>query len=167
MLSAPTSTPPARRMAATTAASRVAGGREALIFDPASVVSPATSKRFFTAKGSPAGGPGLLGQDAREGVDVRIAGRDARQRDIADLARGGAPGADRGHEREAVGCRVVNPAHGSRGVGWNTGAGSVSSGRASSMTSAAACDTTPRYWTTPGRCAGATGRPQSFAASST
>ena len=58
MLSAPTSTAPARRSAATACASRAAGGRSRLILDPASVVMPATSKRFLTAKGSPASGPG-------------------------------------------------------------------------------------------------------------
>src|SRR5882724_7580630 len=58
MLSAPTSTAPAARSRATAVASRVAGGWAALIFDPASVASPATSKRFLAANGTPASGPG-------------------------------------------------------------------------------------------------------------
>src|SRR6266566_775773 len=58
MLSAPTSTAPAARSRATAAASRVAGGWPALIFEPARVASPATSKRFLAANGTPASGPG-------------------------------------------------------------------------------------------------------------
>jgi len=58
MLRQPTRTAPARRSAATAAASRSAGGRSRLIRDPASVVTPATSNRFFTANGTPARGPG-------------------------------------------------------------------------------------------------------------
>src|SRR2546425_1189311 len=58
MLSAPTSTAPAARSRATAAASRVAGGWSALIFDPARVASPATSNRFLAANGTPASGPG-------------------------------------------------------------------------------------------------------------
>src|SRR5262245_14982830 len=58
MLRAPTSTAPARQRALTAAASRGAASRSRLIFDPARVRMPATSKRFFTANGTPASGPG-------------------------------------------------------------------------------------------------------------
>src|SRR5882672_1819248 len=54
MLSAPTSTAPAARMRATSTASAAAGAQSRLIFEPASVRSPATSKRFLTAYGTPA-----------------------------------------------------------------------------------------------------------------
>src|SRR5437867_4586150 len=57
MLRQPTSTAPARRSPATAAASCSADGRSRLIREPASVVTPATSNRFFTAKGTPARGP--------------------------------------------------------------------------------------------------------------
>src|SRR4051812_40492331 len=59
MLSAPTSTAPAASMRSIRVASRVAGGRSRLIFEPARVGSPSTSNRFFTAKGTPASGPTL------------------------------------------------------------------------------------------------------------
>src|ERR1043166_7541935 len=57
MLSAPTSTAPAVSRRSTRVASRMAGDRLRLIFDPASVGRPATSKKFFTAKGTAASGP--------------------------------------------------------------------------------------------------------------
>src|SRR5262249_31897389 len=60
MLSAPTSTAPAASMRSISVASREAGGRSRLIFDPARVEIPFTSNRFFTAKGTPASGPALL-----------------------------------------------------------------------------------------------------------
>ena len=43
----------------TSVASRFAGARSRLIFEPARVGSPSTSKRFLTAKGAPASGPRL------------------------------------------------------------------------------------------------------------
>src|SRR5579862_500023 len=57
MLSAPTSTAPAASRRSINTASRLAGGCARLIFDPATVANPATSKRFFAAKGTPASGP--------------------------------------------------------------------------------------------------------------
>src|SRR5581483_5783785 len=60
MLRAPTRTAPAASMRSISVASRVAGARSRLIFEPARVGSPATSNRFFTAKGTPASGPTLL-----------------------------------------------------------------------------------------------------------
>src|SRR6201995_1071636 len=60
MLSAPTSTAPAPSIRSIRVASRVAGGRSRLIFEPASVETPFTSNRFFTAKGTPASGPPFL-----------------------------------------------------------------------------------------------------------
>src|ERR1700744_5439313 len=60
MLSAPTSTAPAASMRSIKVASRAAGLRSRLIFEPARVVSPFTSNRFFTANGTPASGPALL-----------------------------------------------------------------------------------------------------------
>src|SRR6185369_12315055 len=60
MLSAPTSTAPAASMRSIKVASRLAGARSRLIFEPARVGSPATSNRFFTAKGTPASGPIFL-----------------------------------------------------------------------------------------------------------
>src|SRR5882757_9756209 len=57
MLSAPTSTAPAASSRSISVASRDAGGRARLIFDPARVARPLTSNRFFTAKGTPASGP--------------------------------------------------------------------------------------------------------------
>src|SRR5215475_5568517 len=57
MLSAPTSTAPAASIRSIKVASRNAAGRSRLIFEPARVASPATSNRFFTAKGTPANGP--------------------------------------------------------------------------------------------------------------
>src|SRR5579859_1109003 len=60
MLSAPTSTAPAASSRSTSVASRDAGGRSRLIFDPARVASPFTSNRFFTANGTPASAPGFV-----------------------------------------------------------------------------------------------------------
>src|SRR5262245_17613281 len=60
MFSAPTSTAPAASIRSISVASRGAGGRSRLIFEPARVEIPFTSNRFFTAKGTPASGPGLL-----------------------------------------------------------------------------------------------------------
>src|SRR5262245_14253689 len=60
MLSAPTRTAPAASMRSIKVASRAAGGRSRLIFEPARVGSPFTSNRFFTAKGTPASGPAFL-----------------------------------------------------------------------------------------------------------
>src|SRR5215475_2810234 len=60
MLSAPTSTAPAASIRSISVASRGARGRSRLIFEPARVEIPFTSNRFFTAKGTPASGPGLL-----------------------------------------------------------------------------------------------------------
>src|SRR5258707_5778411 len=57
MLSAPTQTAPAASRRATSVASLRAGGRSRLIFEPASVVTPSRSKRFFTANATPAKGP--------------------------------------------------------------------------------------------------------------
>src|SRR6266481_1922326 len=57
MLSAPTSTAPAASMRSISVASREAGLRSRLIFDPARVESPCTSNRFLTANGTPASGP--------------------------------------------------------------------------------------------------------------
>src|SRR5258705_11487475 len=59
MLSAPTSTAPAASIRSIKVASRLAGGRSRLIFDPARVERPCTSNRFFTAKGTPASAPTL------------------------------------------------------------------------------------------------------------
>src|SRR6266481_7889735 len=59
MLSAPTSTAPAASIRAIRVASRDAGGRSRLIFEPARVARPSMSNRFFTAKGTPASGPTL------------------------------------------------------------------------------------------------------------
>src|SRR5579871_5375329 len=59
MLSAPTSTAPAASIRSIRVASRLAGGRSRLIFDPARVASPFTANKFFTAKGTPASGPTL------------------------------------------------------------------------------------------------------------
>src|SRR6266702_4708030 len=60
MLSAPTRTAPAASIRSISVASRLAGARSRLIFEPARVGRPATSKRFFTAKGTPASGPTFL-----------------------------------------------------------------------------------------------------------
>src|SRR3954454_23626137 len=60
MLSAPTSTAPAASMRSISVASRVAGARSRLIFEPARVARPATSNKFLTAKGTPANGPTAL-----------------------------------------------------------------------------------------------------------
>src|SRR6478736_6304645 len=60
MLSAPTSTAPAASRRSISVASRAAGGRSRLIFEPARVARPLTSNRFFTAKGTPANGPALF-----------------------------------------------------------------------------------------------------------
>ncbi len=59
MFSVPTRIAPACFSRATAAASWVAGGLSALIFDPARVVIPPTSNKFLTAKGTPAKGPGF------------------------------------------------------------------------------------------------------------
>ena len=56
MLSAPTRTAPARSNRATRGASCNAGGRSRSILEPASVLSPAISKRFLTANGTPSRG---------------------------------------------------------------------------------------------------------------
>src|SRR6266436_1395403 len=57
MLSAPIKTAPAASMRSISVASRAAGARSRLIFDPARVTRPCTSNRFFTANGTPASGP--------------------------------------------------------------------------------------------------------------
>src|ERR1700733_4258920 len=58
------------------AASRVAGGSSRLIFEPASVGSPAMSNRFFTAKGTPASGP--AGSPRARVASIACARRNAR-----------------------------------------------------------------------------------------
>src|SRR3954447_25474251 len=60
MLSAPTRTAPAASIRSIKVASRLAGARSRLIFEPARVDRPATSNKFFTAKGTPASGPTVL-----------------------------------------------------------------------------------------------------------
>src|SRR6478736_9757536 len=60
MLSAPTSTAPAASMRSISVASRLAGSRSRLIFEPARVESPCTSNRFLTANGTPASGPAFF-----------------------------------------------------------------------------------------------------------
>src|SRR5579863_17368 len=60
MLSAPTNTAPAASSRSINVASRGAGGKSRLIFDPARVARPCTSNKFFTANGTPASGPGFL-----------------------------------------------------------------------------------------------------------
>src|SRR5262245_42791246 len=57
MLSAPTSTAPVDSSRAISVASRLAGARSRLIFEPASVGSPAMSNKFLTANGTPASAP--------------------------------------------------------------------------------------------------------------
>src|SRR5271169_1559915 len=57
MFSAPIRMAPAASSRSINAASRVAGGLSRLIFEPATVGTPATSNRFFTANGTPASGP--------------------------------------------------------------------------------------------------------------
>src|ERR1700678_1021362 len=56
MFNAPTKMAPAASRRSIKVASRVAGFASRLIFDPASVASPATSNKFFTANGTPARG---------------------------------------------------------------------------------------------------------------
>src|ERR1700759_5027673 len=63
MLSAPTSTAPAASKRSIRVAWRDAGLRSRLIFEPARVLIPFTSNRFFTAKGTPASGPGFFPAD--------------------------------------------------------------------------------------------------------
>ena len=58
MFSAPSMTAPAALSLRTRKASRAAGGASRSIFEPARVVMPSRSKRFFTAYGTPASGPG-------------------------------------------------------------------------------------------------------------
>ena len=94
MFSAPTSTAPAASSRRTSAASRAAGGRRARSSSRPAWCRPATSNRFFTAKGTPASGSGArrgwrvdlgrraqrpLGQHRGEGVDARLGGGDAVQ----------------------------------------------------------------------------------------
>src|SRR3989442_7092911 len=69
MLAAPTSTAPAARSRATAAASRVAGGWRALIFEPAGVASPVTSKRFLARSGPRASGPGSSPAARRRSIE--------------------------------------------------------------------------------------------------
>src|SRR5260370_10231569 len=57
MLSAPTSTAPAASIRSIRVASRGAGLRSRLIFEPARVGRPCTSNRFFTGNGTPASEP--------------------------------------------------------------------------------------------------------------
>src|SRR5215471_1750342 len=57
MLSAPTSTAPFDSSRAISVPSRLAGARSRLIFEPASVGSPAMSNKFLTANGTPASAP--------------------------------------------------------------------------------------------------------------
>src|SRR2546428_7013361 len=69
MLSGATSAAPAARSRATAVGSRVAGGLPALILDPARVVSPATSKGFLAANGTPASGPGSSPAARRRSIE--------------------------------------------------------------------------------------------------
>src|SRR5439155_899568 len=91
MLSAPTSTAPAARSRATAAASRVAGGWPALIFEPARVASPATSKRFLAANGTPASGPGSSPAARRRSIASASARARSRRPARGDV---GAPAAE-------------------------------------------------------------------------
>jgi hypothetical protein len=58
MFVTPTRIAPARSSEATASASLAAGGSVAVTFAPARVTTPATSKRFLAANGTPASGPG-------------------------------------------------------------------------------------------------------------
>src|SRR5262245_16003321 len=107
MLSAPTSTAPFDSSRAISVASRLAGARSRLIFEPASVGSPAMSNKFLTANGTPASAPtsrrpfarsassaaalasALLG-DGGERIEHAIMFRDPRQRRANDRDRAGA-----------------------------------------------------------------------------
>ena len=55
--------------------SRAAGGRSRLIFEPARVGRPATSKRFLTANGTPASGPGVRRPRAASTAAARASAR--------------------------------------------------------------------------------------------
>src|SRR5215467_2805068 len=81
MLSVPTSTAPAASRRSIVVASRAAGARLRLIFDPASVTSPATSNRFLTANGTPASGPG--GRPFRRAASTAAALASARSASAA------------------------------------------------------------------------------------
>src|SRR5215831_14082992 len=110
MLSAPTSTAPWASRRAMTVASRVAGARSRLIFEPARVGSPAMSNKFLTANGTPASAPSrrprALGVDRRglgeralrgdggERVEDAIMFRDPRPRRAHDRGRARAAVAD-------------------------------------------------------------------------
>jgi hypothetical protein len=66
MLSAPTSTAPAASSRCTSTASCEAAGLSRSIFEPASVGRPATSNRFFTAKGTPSSGSARVASPSGE-----------------------------------------------------------------------------------------------------
>src|SRR6185312_294671 len=76
MLRAPTSTAPAASRRAITVASRAAGARSRLIFEPASVGNPSMSNRFLTANGTPASGPS--GRPAARAASTALACARAR-----------------------------------------------------------------------------------------
>src|SRR5271170_2365159 len=73
MLSAPTRIAPAASSRAAKVASALAGARSRLISDPARVVRPATSNRFFTANGAPASGPSVSPRARLASIAVALA----------------------------------------------------------------------------------------------
>src|SRR5258705_53983 len=90
MLRQPTRTAPARRSAATAPASRCAGGCAAWMREPASVVTPATSKRFLTANGTPARGAALppgATMPATRAASALAASRTARLQQLSTRSR--------------------------------------------------------------------------------
>ncbi len=76
MFSAPISTAPAAVRRWTAVASWAAGAASRRIFEPAMVVTPSTSNRFFTAKGTPASGP--TGRSAARSASIASAWARAR-----------------------------------------------------------------------------------------
>ena len=85
MLSAPTSTAPARSSRRTSSASAFAGAASRSIFEPASVAMPAMSNRFLTAKGTPSSGSSRVRSAVAEASEASTcaARRSARSRSTA------------------------------------------------------------------------------------
>jgi hypothetical protein len=152
------------------------------IFDPASVAMPATSNRFFTAKGTPASGmrlrrglastsaarlSGAFFQHGGEGVDPAVGGGDARQAGLAPR-RGRSPRAG-AHRVGSGGGGLCHGACGLAQVGADRlehAAGFVGGCQRQAVHQRRHVGRQPKKRSTPSRCSVVIGRPSVAAAAS-
>ncbi len=171
MLVAPTRIAPQRSSAATASLSLAAGGSPAVTFAPARVTTPATSNKFFAAKGTPARGPGSRpAATAASIAPARVRARSAKMLVNAFQVR-----IDRRDARKRVGddrtcIRRTAPYRASDfggGHGTNTPAISISSVSSTAATSAANAARRVIAAMTPTRCCSSSGIPSTAAVAST